>query len=442
MCKNRGKKTDVKFFLSTFGPEKLLHQMTKMYFRSLFLLLLTALCLSASAAPQRRTQKSRTSRSAAAAAKSRAKSQPRREVKQRSKVEEEQPTDPLTPDMLAATQRILVFDSLVVERKHLLRYLPLGSEQGRLTTYDDFFDTKGHSSDMLFLNGLGNNCIFARTGKDGQSQLYSSDMLGGKWSNAALLPGLNDHQRFSQMNYPFLMPDGVTLFFAAQSEDGLGGWDLYRSTYDASSGRYMKAESLGLPFCSTDDDLLYAVNETDSVGMLVSTRGQKRGFVCIYFFLPTSSHMTYDAASLAPEQLRALATLQQISLTSKGRQRECDAGKHRLKTARQRMVTQTADVSGQTLHFVVNDSLSYHRLSQFRSPGAAKRYQKIVQLTRQQQQYALTLNQLRQDFGRKATPELRRQILEAEQQSEQCQRDLKTEEKMLRNAENEAIVKH
>lgn len=361
--------------------------------------------------------------------------------KQKATKEKEQEEDPLTPELLANTQRVLVFDSLVTSLDKFVSLLPMGAEQGRLTTYDEFFHTTGHQGASLFVNDMENTCVFSRQDKDGQSRLYSSYLIGGKWSNAQELKGLDDEKNFTHVSHPFLMSDGVTLFFSAKGKNSLGGWDLYRSTYDASLGRYMKAESLGLPFCSTSDDLLYAVNEADSIGMLVSTRGQAEGKVCIYFFLPSVVREVYDLSDVEEGYIRQLATLAKISLTSKNWASERKVGLARLERARKKQAQEEASNvrKGNEVHFVVNDRLTYTQMSQFRSEGASKHYDKIVQLQRQEQRLEQTLEDLRTRYAKKATEELTRQILEKEKALEQCQRDLKNEEYALRAKENQNL---
>ena len=347
-------------------------------------------------------------------------------------------SDPLTPDLLRATQRLLVFDSLVVDGGRWVQQLPLGSDQGRITTYDSFFGSTGHKDAMLYVNGLGNMCIFSRTDKDSVSRLYSSDLLAGKWSNAAPLRGLAEKGRFTQMNYPFMMSDGVTLYFAAKGEETLGGWDLFRSTYSASTGSYLKAESMGLPFCSTDDDLLLAYNETDSVGILVSKRGQQGGRVCLYFFLPTSSHQTYEQLDPESDELRQLAALSRIRLTWKGRGAEQKRAASRLQRLRQTQASDSGDGVQTGISFFVRDGLTYTSVRQFRSEGGAKRY---LQLAADRQQLvrlkAQTARQ-REQYVAKPGEQLAAAILKSEQTVEQLERQIAQQEKELRNAENRA----
>ena len=361
--------------------------------------------------------------------------------KQKKTKEKEQEEDPLTPELLANTQRVLVFDSLVVPLDHFVGHLPLGAEQGRLTTYDEFFHSTGHPNASLYVNDMGNACVFSRQDKNGGSRLYSSYLVGGKWSNAQELKGLGEEGDFTHTGHPFLMSDGVTLFFSAKGKNSLGGWDLYRSTYDASSGRYMKAESLGLPFCSTGDDLLYAVNEADSVGMLVSTRGQAQGHVCIYFFTPTIVREVYDPSEMEDQQMRQLATLAKISLTGKDWASERKSGLARLERARKKQAREqaTGQKKSDEVCFVVNDQLTYTQMSQFRSDGAAGHYARIGQLQHQEQRLLQALDDLRARYAKKVTDELTRQILEKEKALEQCQRDLKSEENALRQKENQKL---
>ena len=405
---------------------------------SALLLLLAALLLPAAAqsgAGRGRSAKPAQQQQRKPSARNNVKNQ-KKDGRPRAHAAEEKP-DPLTAELLRSTQRLLVFDSLVVDADQWARQLPLGTDQGRVTTYDSFFGSSGHPGDMLYVNGLGNMCVFSRKAKDGSSQLCGSDLLAGKWSNAAPLRGLAEKGRFTQMSCPFLMSDGVTLFFAAKGDETLGGWDLFRSTRNTTSGRYMRAESMGLPFCSTGDDLLLAYNETDSIGMLVSNRTQPDGRVCIYFFLPTVSHQTYDWLSPESDTLRQMATLSRISLTWQGREAERQRAAERLTRLRQTLAAATDSDRQADISFFVRDGLTYTSAKQFRSPGGLQRYRQMEADRQRLAQLKTQTARQRQRYAAKPSEQMAAAILKNEAEMEQMERRLEQQEKELRNAENQ-----
>ena len=126
----------------------------------------------------------------------------------------------------------------------------------------------------------GETIIFASDSKgEGGLDLFSSHLKNGKWSVPRNLgPMINTalHDAF-----PYLHPDG-RLFFASKGHIGFGGFDLFVSNYDSTSGDWTKPINLGQPINSPSDDFSFAFAPGDQIGTFTSTRGS--GNDDIYFF--------------------------------------------------------------------------------------------------------------------------------------------------------------
>ena len=81
-------------------------------------------------------------------------------------------------------------------------------------------------------------------------QLYRSEHLENHWTKPQLLKGINDDNQFPRANYPFMMGDGQTLYFAAEGGDGLGGYDIYVTRYDTEEDQFLHPVNIGMPFNS------------------------------------------------------------------------------------------------------------------------------------------------------------------------------------------------
>lgn len=95
-----------------------------------------------------------------------------------------------------------------------------------------------------YLNEFGDRWIFAH-GDNTSSALYTADKLADKWSTPT--PIFNQTEGIEKANYPFLMADGVTLYFAAKGGNTMGGYDIFMSTFDHDNGVYYSPENIGLP---------------------------------------------------------------------------------------------------------------------------------------------------------------------------------------------------
>lgn len=211
--------------------------------------------------------------------------------------------DPRIQQMLASTQQIVFIDSMVVGRHDFLRHIPLSQECGKL----EMTDSLGQ-----FTNELKDHRLAAYFDTaDSLCHIGTSDYIGNKWTALQRAEGI----AAADANFPFLMPDGITLYYAQKGEKSIGGYDLFVTRYDNDSGTFLRAENLGMPFSSTANDYLYAIDETHNLGYFVTDRRQPKDSVCIYVFVPNESRKVYQSEAYSDEQLRALAGISRIADT-------------------------------------------------------------------------------------------------------------------------------
>lgn len=261
---------------------------------------------------------------------------------------------------LQVIERVTFIDSVLLAKKEVMNVLSLGSENGSVHTYANFFGSidRDTMDCALFRSQLGDKTIYARPGNDSILHLYASEMIEGKWTPPTLLPGLNDTV---DQNYPFMLSDGVTLFYASKDESGLGGYDIYMTRWDADEQSFLKPENIGMPFNSEGNDYLYVVDEFNQLGWFVTDRGQSEDSVCIYCFIPNETRRIYNANELGRDTLVALANINSIRDTWTD-VAAVSAARDRLDAVRnQARKTRQSD-----FYFVVNDRIVYTSFSQFR----------------------------------------------------------------------------
>ena len=103
----------------------------------------------------------------------------------------------------------------------------------------------------------GNTIYFTsnRPGGYGGLDIYKCEKLtNGKWSKAVNLgPKINTEY---DEESPFILPDGVTLYFASKGHESMGGFDIFTSTL-SDDGVWSTPENIGFPINTTDDDVFY-----------------------------------------------------------------------------------------------------------------------------------------------------------------------------------------
>ena len=130
----------------------------------------------------------------------------------------------------------------------------------------------GYSEDQIFFSS-------DRPGSVGQLDIfYIFKNERGYWERPINLgevintPGIEDA--------PFFDPATATLYFSSNGHVGIGGFDIWRSTYDSTDQTWTKPVNVGLPINSTADDL-YFTKDDHSV-YFTSDRGDGLGESDIY----------------------------------------------------------------------------------------------------------------------------------------------------------------
>ena len=351
-------------------------------------------------------------------------------------VVEEPQEDPRITEMREATQQIVFIDSMVVAKDEILSVIRINPESGKLDTYDHFFRSEEHPESYVYINEMGNKCYFSDENANGQMQLYTLDKLGQDWSDPLALSGINEG--ISETNYPFMMTDGTTFYFAAKGKESIGGYDIFVTRTDSENGQFLKPENIGMPFNSEANDYMYVIDELSNIGYFVTDRRQPAGKVCVYMFIPPTSRRTYTSDAYTDERLRGFAEISRIANTwGKGTERKLAL--ERLKAI---VTTSSARQSKSTINFIINDRVTYTDISQFQAPESPDLYREL-QSTRKQFEETKQLLEKSRNFYSKAQPEdrrvLRKEILDAEKQYERLAADVKTLEKRIRQIENHII---
>ena len=336
--------------------------------------------------------------------------------------------------MTENTQRILFIDSVAVPKKEFLSTYLLDPEVGQVARYQDIFHTQQQPDAYVHVNELGSRCYLSLAPTDTTMQLYKSENIDDRWTSPQLLKGINDDAQFRRVNYPFMMGDGQTFYFAAEGGDGLGGYDIYVTRYDAEEDQFLHPVNIGMPFNSEANDYLYIIDEYSNLGWFATDRNQPADSVCVYLFLPPTSRRTYTAEGLDIEEIAPYARIDRIAdtWTDDAARQEALA---RLQSISKRPYQKTVD---HEFSFVVNDDLTYTRLADFKAPGSSRLYQELQSLCQQYQQLTDDLHKSRDNFAQ-ATPserdELRPKILASEQTQYKLQRQIHETEKIIRNNE-------
>ncbi len=79
---------------------------------------------------------------------------------------------------------------------------------------------------------------------------------------------------------PFMYSDGKTLYFSSKGLPGMGGFDVFRTTFEG--GVYSAPVNMGSPVNSASDDLFFSLEARGKNGYLASSRPGGSGFYDLY----------------------------------------------------------------------------------------------------------------------------------------------------------------
>ena len=232
---------------------------------------------------------------------------------------------PLAEDMLAGrVEKLVIVDSISVPKADFFKAYRLSRPSGSLTPAPDMARMGGEWADLeatapaycsedgsLRYLAVESETVDEDSGTVEEiTRLYEGFRLDdGTWSEPTPL-----FDEDVDAAYPFMLSDGCTFYFASRSEQGLGGYDIFRSYRDSDTGEFQNPVNMGLPYNSPANDYMLAIDEYTGAGWWATDRNsatddQGRELLTIYVFVPSEMRENYDADTPDIKSLAALWTL-------------------------------------------------------------------------------------------------------------------------------------
>ncbi|NLV52670.1 MAG: hypothetical protein GXY64_05340 [Bacteroidales bacterium] len=320
---------------------------------------------------------------------------------------------------LRGIDNVVIVDSIVIDKQTFLDAYPLDEELGALSYEGDRVSYRTQLNGMVLLPLQIDNSDSTYI------QIMKGYMENEKFHPNGPIVGIGIE---GDLNYPFLMPDGQTLYFAARTNEGYGNYDLFVTRYDNEAGRFYYADNMGFPYNSYANDYMLVIDENSNLGWFASDRYQPNGKVCIYTFIPNKSRHTIDYENTPKETLLAAASLHSlktIHLTDEQQQKKLEARKRITNLKNKKSLIVKRD-----FEFVINDRKTCHTLSDFTNSEAKKLCGDWLQKTRNLTSLYEQLEQIRA-----TNPDTRQTILNIESRIIELQKEIQTLEKKIRRIE-------
>lgn len=203
-------------------------------------------------------------------------------------------------NMLDRVERVTIIDSMVVPRENFFGHYRMHPDVGNIID---------GSALRQLLEEVADMPVFASN--DRQTLIWSvadSADVHHLREGGVLLDGTVDVPQpielgldpTGSLDYPWLMQDGTTLYFAYDGPGSIGGYDIYMTRRNPEGGWY-EPQNMGMPYNSPADDIMYAVDEETGIGWWATDRMAPTDSLTIYMFQPREVRENYatDTPGLA-----------------------------------------------------------------------------------------------------------------------------------------------
>lgn len=229
------------------------------------------------------------------------------------------------------------------------------------------------------------------------------------------------------------MLDGITLFFASNNENSIGGYDIFMTRFNSNTNDYLLPDNIGMPFSSIYNDYLLVIDEGNDVGWFVSDRNRIHDKVTVYQFKynETKKFVSTDDSKLLIEYAQL----------------------KKFKKVKQKVVNKEEDfhipateIQNTNTVFQINDTIVYTNSNQFRSYSAQNLWHEWFKMNESLNEKETLLSSLRNAYAlsedEKERKELKDEITNLEEYVLKLRITIPEKVKEIRNLEINYLKQH
>ena len=329
--------------------------------------------------------------------------------------------------LLTKVEDIAIIDSLIVNKSDFLRFYKFSSELGSLSQETLNMPHHRKTDKIKYMTQRQDRMYFSDS-IQGQMDIFTSYKLLDGWSKPTSISDVINTP-FNE-NYPFLLLDGVTVYFASDGENSIGGYDLFVTRYNPSTNNFLTPENIGFPFNSPANDYMMVIDEQNKLGWFATDRNQSAGKVIIYTFAPNETKTIIRTEN--KDYLRSVAQLLTYRKVS-GNNSDSLATKQ-----------DQLPESIEQIEVVINDSTVYTNVNQFKSPEAVKLWNELRKLTADCKNKQKELSDLRLKYelteNNAQRTVIAHQIIELENINLEMKKQLSIKTVQVKNAEVKFLI--
>lgn len=143
-------------------------------------------------------------------------------------------------------------------------------------TFRTAADKKKKEKSVVYLPKTADKVFFSSYGENTDSKdiYYAVKLANGEFAKPVKVNSINSDY---DEDYPFLHPNGKTLYFASKGFNGMGGYDIFKSNYIEETDSWTQPENLEFPINSPDDDYLFVTDSLEKIAYFSTGRQSPPG---------------------------------------------------------------------------------------------------------------------------------------------------------------------
>ena len=331
--------------------------------------------------------------------------------------------------LVSRTEDIQIIDSVVVSKNEFLSAYNLNANAGSLQWARDFFDEGlNDEQSVVFMNERKTKVYFSRSATEQGNSLYSMEKMLDNFGNEKMLNNpINDSK---DQAFPFILSDGLTIYFASKGHESIGGYDIFASRYNLNSNTYLTPNQMNMPFNSPFNDYMMVIDEQKGIGWFASDRYQPEDLVCVYTFIPNQ-----EVKLVVTEEADSIANRAKISRIKDSWIKNVDYSALLEKAS---TINKTNNIEQYDFVFVINDASTYHHLTDFKSLSSKELFIKVLEAERKLEEVRKELDIKRAQYSAVSSnnkSSLATEILQMEKMVGELYDQLKVKKVMARNEE-------
>lgn len=326
--------------------------------------------------------------------------------------------------MLDHVEKIVVIDSIIVNKKDFFKYYKLAPEIGKLKDTTVLKSNEYESKNPVFVTESNERMIWSANVNGAYSLMESTKLIGDTWDTPRML---SDNLNLNNdACYPYMMPDGITLYYASNGEGSIGGYDIFFTRKNSEDGSFFQPQNVGMPYNSPYDDYLLVIDEFTKAGWWATDRNKIKDKLTIYIFIPNEVRANYNYDD---PNIKSLALIKDIKRTWADGENYSDI------LNKIRNITTNTKQKDKQFDFIVCNGVHYTNIQDFKALEAKNLMVKWISQDKEYSSKKILLDKLRKDYINKKLSELSSKILNIEKDIELLRIEIESTANAVRRAE-------